>query len=184
MNQEFSFETIPFKIELELQSELFEEEGERGRRGAYGGGRRYGGSRARLGLRPKGNKRPPLTKLRPAPRGRRRPWGGVREPYGIVSEPYPIESVPVGSERVRWLQDCLNQVLGTQMPVTGTIGPETRSAVRSFQRQQGLRTTGIAGPDTEEALRAACERGAASRQRRKWNSVRLTRASGWKWNCL
>lgn len=162
MNQEFSFETIPlipFEIEPEFQSEAFEEESERGRRGAYGGGRRYAGSRARLGLRPKGSKRPPLTRPRPAPRGRRRPWGVIREPYGIVSEPYPAEPGQVGSERVRWLQDCLNQALDMQLPVTGTIGPETRSAVRSFQRQQGLRTTGIAGPDTEEVLRAACERG-------------------------
>lgn len=158
MNQEFSFETIPFEIEPELQGELFEEESERGRRGAYGGGRRYAGSRARLGLRPKGVKRPPTARPRPILRGRWRPWEGVREPYGIVSHPYPIESVPIGSERVRWLQDCLNQALGMQLPVTGTIGPETRSVVRSFQRQQGLRTTGIAGPDTEEALRAACER--------------------------
>ena len=170
MNQEFSFETIPlipFEIEPEFQNELFEEESERGRRGVYGGGRRYGGSRARLGLRPKGVKRPPTARPRPIRppvsrpkpilRGRRRPWGIMREPYGIVSEPYPIEPVPFGSERVRWLQDCLNQALGTQLPVTGTIGPETRSAVRSFQRQQGLRTTGIAGPDTEEALSAACE---------------------------
>lgn len=160
MNQEFSFETIPFEIVPELQSELFEEEeeGERGRRSAYGGGRRYAGSRARLGLRPKGSQRPTLTRPRPAPRGRRRPWGVIREPYGIASEPYPIEPIPVGSERVRWLQDCLNQALGTQLPVTGTIGPETRSAIRRFQQQQGLRTTGIAGPDTEEALRSACER--------------------------
>lgn len=158
MNQEFNFETIPFEIEPEFQSELFEEESERGRRGAYGGGRRYAGSRVRPGFSSKGSKRPPPKRFRPAPRGRGRPWRGVREPYGIMSEPYPIEPVPVGSERVRWLQDCLNQALGTQLPVTGAIGPETRSAVRSFQRQQGLRTTGIAGPDTEEALRSACER--------------------------
>ena len=130
MNQEFSFETIPFEIAPELQSELFEEEeeeGERGRRGVYGGGRRYAGSRARLGLRPKGSQHPPHTRPRPrpAPRGQRRPWGVIREPYGIVSEPYPIEPIPMGSERVRWLQDCLNQALGTQLPVTGTIGPET-----------------------------------------------------------
>ena len=160
MNQELGFETIPFEIVPELQSELFEEEeeGERGRRGAYGGGRRYAGSRARLGLRPKGSQRPPLTRPRPAPRGRRRSWGVIREPYGIASEPYPIKPIPVGSERVRWLQDCLNQALDTQLPVTGTIGPETRSAIRRFQQQQGLRTTGIAGPDTEEALKSACER--------------------------
>src|SRR5512139_3578020 len=109
MNQEFSFETIPFEIEPEFLSELFEEENERGRRGAYGGGRRHAGSRARPGLSSKGSKRPPPRRFRPTTRVRGRPWGGIRQPYGIVSEPYPIEPIPVGSERVRWLQDCLNQ---------------------------------------------------------------------------
>jgi len=32
------------------------------------------------------------------------------------------------------------------------MGPETRSAVRSFQKQRGLPASGIAGPDTEKAL--------------------------------
>lgn len=158
MNQELSFETIPFKNVPGFQGEMFEEESEWGRRGSYGVARRYGGSRSRPGLSSKGSKRPPVARPRPITKGHRRPWGVIREPYGIVREPYPTEPEPVGSERVRWLQDCLNQVLGTQLPVTGLIGPETRSAVRSFQRQQGLRATGISGPDTEEALRAACER--------------------------
>lgn len=54
------------------------------------------------------------------------------------------------------MQDCLNQSLRLRIPVTGAMGPETRSAVRTFQKQQGLRVSGIMGPDTEEALRAAC----------------------------
>ena len=54
------------------------------------------------------------------------------------------------------MQDCLNQALGMQVPVTGVMGPDTRSAVRTFQKQQGLRASGILGPDTEDALRSAC----------------------------
>ncbi|MEW5755936.1 MAG: peptidoglycan-binding domain-containing protein [Pseudomonadota bacterium] len=58
---------------------------------------------------------------------------------------------------MRWVQDCLNHAMGLQLPVTGAMGPDTRSGLRSFQRQQGLRASGIVGPDTEEALRAACD---------------------------
>lgn len=76
-----------------------------------------------------------------------------------MSEPYPAEpDSSSGSERVRWLQDCLNQVMGTRLSVTGIMGPETRSTIRGFQRKQGLRVSGIAGPDTEEALKAACRK--------------------------
>ena len=48
--------------------------------------------------------------------------------------------------------------MGLRLPVTGVMGPETRSAIRGFQRQQGLRTSGIVGPDTEAAIKAACDR--------------------------
>lgn len=90
-------------------------------------------------------------------RGLRRPFGSaVYEPYPIASEPYSSEPEPSGSERTRWVQDCLNQAAGTQLPVTGIMGRDTRSAVRNFQRQQGLRASGIVGPDTEDALKAAC----------------------------
>jgi hypothetical protein len=164
MNQELSFETIPFEIAPEFQGEVFEEEGERGvRRPSAGGGSRYSRSRSQPGLRPKGTKRPPVSKPRPIPRGPRRPWEVIREPYGLVSAPYPGEPEPSGSERVRWIQDCLNQALGLQLPVTGVMGAETRSAVRSFQKQQGLRVSGIVSPKTEQALSSACEGGQASR---------------------
>ena len=42
--------------------------------------------------------------------------------------------------------------------MTGVMSPETRSAIRSFQKQQGLAVTGIAGPETKDALKAACGR--------------------------
>jgi peptidoglycan hydrolase-like protein with peptidoglycan-binding domain len=74
----------------------------------------------------------------------------------IDIESYPGEPASGGSERIRWVQDCLNQVLGLQLPITRVMGPETRSAVRSFQRQQGLRVNGIVGPDTEDDLKGVC----------------------------
>ena len=157
MNQELGFETMPFEIAPEFPAELFEEESEWGRRGGVaGGGGRYSRPGSRPGPRPGGAKRPPTPRPRPILRGPRGLRAVIREPYGIVSEPYPGEPEPSSSERVRWVQDCLNQASGLQLPVTGIMGPETRSAVRSFQRERGLRASGMVGPDTEEALRVAC----------------------------
>lgn len=160
MNQELGFETMPFEIAPEFPGELFEEESEWGRRGSFaGGGSRYSRPGSRPSPRPGGAKRPPIPRPRPILRGPRGPRAVIREPYGIVSEPYSGEPEPSSSERVRWIQDCLNQASGLRLPVTGVMGPETRSAVRSFQKQQGLRASGIVGPDTEEALRGACGSG-------------------------
>lgn len=55
----------------------------------------------------------------------------------------------------RWIQQSLNQILGTRLAVDGIIGPQTRSATRSFQSQRGLTADGIVGPITERAMLAA-----------------------------
>ena len=157
MNQEMNFETIPLELTPEMAGEMFEVESERGIRRFAGPKSRNFQPGNRAGLRSSRTKRPPIKRSRSALRGLRRPFGSARyEPIPIVDEPYSSEPEPPRSERTRWVQDCLNQAVGTQLPVTGVMGPETRSVVRSFQRQQGLRVTGIAGPDTEEALKAAC----------------------------
>jgi len=64
---------------------------------------------------------------------------------------------PEGSEYVRWVQNTLNQVMSLRLPVDGIMGPETRSAIRSFQQRQGLPVDGIVGPETERALGAAID---------------------------
>ena len=157
MNQELGFETIPFDIAPQFHSEVYEEESEFGRhRPSAGGASRRSRPSPRPGSSTKGNKRPQMPRPRPIPRGRQRPWPVIRGPYGLVNEPYPVEPEPSDSERVRWVQDCLNQTMGLQLPVNGIMGTETRSAIRSFQKQQGLRVTGIVGPDTQEAIKAAC----------------------------
>jgi peptidoglycan hydrolase-like protein with peptidoglycan-binding domain len=56
---------------------------------------------------------------------------------------------------VRWIQLSLNKVLKIRLRVDGIIGRNTRSAVRSFQRAQGLVVDGIVGTRTEKALIAA-----------------------------
>lgn len=166
MNQGLRFETIPLEVIPEITGEEFEVEGERGIRRSPTKAGSYS-ARPRSSLRSVRSKRPsfPVSRPRSSFKGVRRPFGGViyeppyREPYPVVNEPYPAEpDNSSGSERVRWLQDCLNQTTGTQLPVNGIMEADTRSAVRNFQRQQGLRVSGIAGPDTEAALRTVCER--------------------------
>jgi peptidoglycan hydrolase-like protein with peptidoglycan-binding domain len=104
-----------------------------------------------------------------APAGMPEPSGGSPAGFGGAPDvsgglpgatsgasPATIES----SEHVRWLQSSLNQVLSLQLPVNGIVGPETRSAVRSFQERNGLPADGFAGPDTVQALAAARRAGA------------------------
>jgi len=90
----------------------------------------------------------PLEKPEP-----REPFDGWR-PGG---EPGAGASSGLPSEYVRWVQSCLNQYLGLQLPVDGIMNAATRSAIRSFQERRGLRVDGLAGPSTEEALRTACK---------------------------
>jgi hypothetical protein len=55
----------------------------------------------------------------------------------------------------QWLQRALNRALGLRLPVDGAIGPQARSALRSFQQRAGLNADGKVGPLTERALVAA-----------------------------
>jgi peptidoglycan hydrolase-like protein with peptidoglycan-binding domain len=59
------------------------------------------------------------------------------------------------SAYVRWAQQSLNRILGLRLAVDGRVGPQTRSAVRSFQQQAKITVDGKLGPQTERALRAA-----------------------------
>lgn len=113
--------------------------GEWGRRGQSG---RWGMS---SGWRPTPNLRRPSAWRR----RRRARWPG----WGFAVEPFGIETQ--SSEQVRWAQNALNQIMGLDLPVNGFLDVATRSALRSFQRAQGLPASGIVGPDTVEALRAA-----------------------------
>lgn len=131
-----------FDPELEQFGEFESEEEFRGRR-SYG----------RRPSRPIRYRPRPLPTKRPL-RGRR----GIALPEGQPA-PYPEDSgepVSARSERVRWLQFCLNRAMAAQLPIDGVISTAMRSFIRTFQRQQGLPVSGIAGPDTEEALKAAC----------------------------
>lgn len=55
-------------------------------------------------------------------------------------------------ESVRSLQAALNDKLGKELKTDGKFGPNTKEAVKEFQRQNGLQPDGIVGPKTREAL--------------------------------
>jgi len=64
----------------------------------------------------------------------------------------PIPTDRRNREHVRWVQQSLNKILGLQLKVDGIMGPRTRSAIQSFQRQQGLVADGILGRMTQATL--------------------------------
>lgn len=66
---------------------------------------------------------------------------------------YPVGEVGGnGRDYIRWVQQSLNKALGLNLATDGIMGPQTRSAIRSFQQRYGLATDGIVGPATERAL--------------------------------
>src|SRR5215813_14775518 len=178
MNDRLNFEAESFEAQPEFDGEFQEfdtEQAESGWAGEFGRVPRFPSrsvqpvprfSRA-AGRSPRRPSRPwPVPPRKPTlwpPRPRIihpwPPWAVVQEPYGVVSEPDSVEPAPTVSldpKHTRWVQDCLNKILGLQLQLTGVVGPETRSAIRSFQKQQGLPANGIVGPDTQSALMDAC----------------------------
>lgn len=140
---------LPQNTDLEAGADDAALEGEFGRRRTLP---RRGG----FGRRPL--RKPGLRKPRPRPPRRRRPrwWrGSVRGPTVVLADTTAQDAPEEGSERVRWVQSTLNRILDLHLPVDGIMTPETRRAIRVFQRRRGLPEDGIVGPETERALIAA-----------------------------
>src|SRR5215213_1691982 len=53
---------------------------------------------------------------------------------------------------IKWVQGSLNSILGLKLATDGAMGPQTRSAIRSFQQKNGLVVDGLLGSQTEAAL--------------------------------
>ena len=53
---------------------------------------------------------------------------------------------------IRWVQRSLNRILSLRLAEDGRIGPQTRSAIRSFQQMRRLNPDGMVGLRTEAAL--------------------------------
>lgn len=60
---------------------------------------------------------------------------------------------------IKWVQQSLNQLLGLRLPVDGVLNPQTRSAIRSFQRRKRWQADSVAGSQMEAALLAALRAG-------------------------
>lgn len=69
-----------------------------------------------------------------------------------------------GAGDVAWIQRSLNQIMNAGLTVDGKLGPQTRQAVKNFQRSHGLTVDGIVGPATEAALKGALQGGSSGQQ--------------------
>jgi peptidoglycan hydrolase-like protein with peptidoglycan-binding domain len=80
------------------------------------------------------------------------PDGGApsEPPEGAQGELYGARRSP--SWRLRRIQRALNQLRRLRLRPTGVADPQTRSALRSYQRQKGLAPHGQADYQTEAAL--------------------------------
>jgi outer membrane protein OmpA-like peptidoglycan-associated protein len=82
-----------------------------------------------------------------------KPYGFEQEfeQYELLSE-FEVSGSRKTPAYIKWLQTSLNQLLGLNLAADGIMGTNTRSAIRSFQRKNGLDPDGIVGVLTERAL--------------------------------
>lgn len=75
----------------------------------------------------------------------------------ITSNPKPVATATLkkGSkgENVKTLQRNLNEVLGTNINVDGSFGPNTETTVKAFQKKYGLAVDGIYGPKSAAKMK-------------------------------
>jgi hypothetical protein len=73
--------------------------------------------------------------------------------YSSAPMPPVCPSPPTSSRDFNvWLQQSLNQILGLRLPVDGVFSVQNRSALRSFQFQNGIPPTGTVDRGTQQAL--------------------------------
>jgi len=66
----------------------------------------------------------------------------------------PVVKIGSGGAPVRRVQRALNAAVRAGLPVDGVFGPSTTAAVRTYQREVGLRSTGVVAADTWARLAA------------------------------
>lgn len=175
-NQQSYFEAQPFETESEVRRRSSRSSPASRGRPAFGSHRRPS-NRFRI---------PPFSRPRWVPSGlplaypyppQSEPPRSTPEPGGSGAPTPASEPIEQGSEYIRWVQSTLNRVLDLRLSVNGIMGPETRSAIRDFQRRKGLPVDGIVGPPTEAALRAGSQEGwpqapgAPSEQEFEWEAL-------------
>jgi lysozyme family protein len=72
-------------------------------------------------------------------------------PAAAGDAPIPAPT-PVGTHRTAGLQAALNALGFGPITVDGSLGRQTRQALKAFQRSQHLKPDGVAGPATQAAL--------------------------------
>lgn len=77
---------------------------------------------------------------------------------GWADEDWQGEVTRGSPEYIAWVQHALNQIMGLRLAVDGVLGTATRSAIRSFQQQNGLTADGVVGPQTEQKIIQALKR--------------------------
>jgi peptidoglycan hydrolase-like protein with peptidoglycan-binding domain len=64
----------------------------------------------------------------------------------------PVDSSATYQEQMKLTQETLRSFGYAPGPINGIMGGETASALRAFQREQGLKITGQANPESLAAL--------------------------------
>ncbi len=105
-----------------------------------------------------GGMRGPVPSLSPARGGQAKIH---RKSTGSGWSGSPVLQFGMRSEAVKALQAQLN-ANGASLPTTGYFGRQTLSAVRAFQRRNGLSVDGVAGANTAKALAGGSSGGGAS----------------------
>jgi outer membrane protein OmpA-like peptidoglycan-associated protein len=82
--------------------------------------------------------------------------------FEFDSEEWEDEIKRGSPEHAAWTQHSLNQIKGLRLAVDGQIGAATRSAIRSFQQQNGLAVDGVVGAQTEQRIAQGLKRLLAS----------------------
>jgi cell wall-associated NlpC family hydrolase len=78
--------------------------------------------------------------------------GGLVLVLAVVTLAAPAAVHATGKASVAALQVALRANGLSRVSVDGVLGPRTRSAVRRFQRREGLEVDGVVGPNTRRAL--------------------------------
>ncbi len=96
------------------------------------------------------------------------PFGAGADPASSWKEPAPAKPSAKRAKSAsfrpatREVQQTLKSAGFYQGPVDGKMGPQTREAVREFQRINGLKVDGVVGRHTWEKLGAYADSSAAS----------------------
>ncbi|MDX6692705.1 MAG: zinc D-Ala-D-Ala carboxypeptidase, partial [Blastocatellia bacterium] len=80
----------------------------------------------------------------------------MKEEIGNVGD---VGNAEKEKEKVKFIQDSLNKIMGLNLGVDGIYGERTKQAIRDFQARFDLQVDGVVGPITLKKIRAILEQG-------------------------